>query len=188
MTTLKVLIEQEFHKVKKETNVTHSNPNKPMKQETVSDMRREIASLKEMISYLTPYKRMFETLEETLYGWLLHGKVKIDEIPLDSRRFSHAYTYAWRYAEAKQDVTYGMAILDLFQSDMIELVQSKEIDKETYGEYLKQWMQYLARGLSAFKNSKDYDNYFLKLQEAHTELFREYIGDMENNREGVSLL
>ncbi|WP_449457631.1 hypothetical protein [Streptococcus suis] len=188
MTNLKALIEQEFHKVKKETNVTHFNPNKPIEQETVSDMRREIADLKEMVSYLTPYKRMFESLEETLYGWLLHGKVKIDEIPLDSRRFSHAYTYAWRYAEAKHDATYGMAILELFRSDMIELVQLGDIDQETYGDYLKQWMQYLARGLSAFKDSKDYDSYFLELQESHTELFKEYMGDMEDNRDWVSLL
>lgn len=49
-------------------------------------------------------------------------------------------------------------------------------------------MQYLARGLSAFKDSKDYDQYFLKLQDDHKELFAEYIGDMEDNRDWVSLL
>ncbi|HEO2883507.1 TPA: hypothetical protein VAR46_000001, partial [Streptococcus agalactiae] len=49
-------------------------------------------------------------------------------------------------------------------------------------------MDYLARGLSAFKDSKDYDNYFLKLQEVHKALFDEYIGDMEDNRDWVSLL
>lgn len=102
--------------------------------------------------------------------------------------FSHAYTYAWRYAEAKHDETYGMAIIDLLQSDMTELVQLGKLDQEAYGDYLKQWMDYLARGLSAFKDSKDYDNYFLKLQEVHKALFDEYIGDMEDNRDWVSLL
>lgn len=188
MTNLKKLIEQEFNKVKKEGHSTRSNSNKSMEQEDISELQREIAALEEMVAYLTPYKWMFEALEEPLYDWLLYGKVKIEEIPLDGRRFDHAYTYAWRYAEAKHDATYGIAILDLLQSDMTELVQLGKLDQEAYGEYLEQWMQYLARGLSAFKDSKDYDNYFLKLQEAHTALFEEYIGDMEDNRDWVSLL
>ena len=188
MTHLQKLIEQEFNKLKKEAYSTRSNFNEPMEAEEVSDLKREIAALEEMITYLTPYKRMFESLEEPLYGWLLYGRVKIEEIPIDSRVFSHAYHYAWRYAEAKHDATYGMAILDLFQSDMAELVHLGKLDQEAYGEYLKQWLRYLAFGLSAFKDSKDYDQYFLKLQEAHKELFAEYIGDMEDNREWVSLL
>ncbi|WP_431770596.1 hypothetical protein [Streptococcus gallolyticus] len=188
MTNLKTLIEQEFNKVKKEAYSTRSNFNEPIEPEDISDLKREIAALEEMVAYLTPYKRMFESLEEPLYGWLLYGRVKIEEIPIDSRRFSHAYNYAWRYAEAKHDATYGMAILDLLQSDMTELVHLEKLDQEAYGEYLEQWMQYLARGLYAFKDSKDYDHYFLKLQEAHKELFAEYIGDMEDYRECVSLL
>lgn len=188
MTNLKLLIEQEFTKVKKEGASTCLTSNKFMEQEDVSDLKREIEALEEMVAYLEPYKGMFESLAELLYGWLLYGKVTIEELPLESRIFSHAYTYAWRYAEAKHDETYGMAIIDLFQSDMTELVQLGKLDQETYGDYLKQWMDYLARGLSAFKDSKDYDNYFLKLQEAHKALFDEYIGDMEDNRDWVSLL
>lgn len=188
MTHLQKLIEQEFNKVKKDSHSTRSNVNKPMGPEDVSDLKRKIEALEEMITYLTPYKRMFESLEEPLCGWLLYGRVKIEEIPIDSRLFSHAYNYAWRYAEAKHDADYGMAILDLFQSDMVELVHLEKLDQEAYGEYLEQWMQYLARGLSAFKDSKDYDHYFLKLQDNHKELFAEYIGDMEDNREWVSLL
>ena len=72
--------------------------------------------------------------------------------------------------------------------EVSNLKREIEALKEIYGEYLEQWMQYLARGLSAFKDSKDYDQYFLKLQEAHKELFAEYIGDMEDYRECVSLL
>lgn len=188
MTNLKTLIEQEFNKVKKEAYSPRSNSNKPMEPEDVSDLKREIAALEEMVAYLTPYKRMFESLEEPLCGWLLYGRVKIEELPLDSRMFSHAYTYAWRYAESTHDATYGMAILDLFQSDMTELVHLGKLDQKAYGEYLEQWLRYLAFGLSAFKDSKDYDQYFLKLQEAHKELFAEYIGDMEDNRDWVSLL
>lgn len=188
MTHLQKLIEQEFNKVKKDSHSTRSNFNKPMEPEEVSDLKREIEALEEMITYLTPYKRMFESLEEPLCGWLLYGRVKIEELPLDSRMFSHAYTYAWRYAESTRDATYGMAILDLFQSDMVELVHLEKLDQEAYGEYLEQWLRYLAFGLSAFKDSKDYDQYFLKLQETHKELFAEYIGDMEDNRDWVSLL
>lgn len=81
-----------------------------------------------------------------------------------------------------------MAILDLLRSDMTELVQLGKLDQEAYGEYLEQWMQFLARGLSAFKDSKDYDNYFLKLKESHKALFEEYVGDMEDNRDWVSLM
>lgn len=121
MTHLQKLIEQEFNKVKKEAYSTCSNFNEPMEPEDVSDLKREIEALEEMIAYLTPYKRMFESLEEPLCGWLLYGRVKIEELPLDSRLFSHAYNYAWRYAESKHYATYGMAILDLFQSDMAEL-------------------------------------------------------------------
>ncbi|HEO5725321.1 TPA: hypothetical protein VA575_000075 [Streptococcus agalactiae] len=188
MTNLKTLIEQEFNKVKKDSHSTQSNFNEPMEPEDVSDLKREIEALEEMVAYLTPYKRMFESLKEPLYDWLLYGRVKIEELPLEVRTESLAYTHAWRYAEAKRDATYGMAILDLFQSDMAELVHLGKLDQEAYGEYLEQWLQYLARGLSAFKDSKDYDQYFLKLQEAHKELFAEYIGDMEDYRECVSLL
>ncbi len=188
MTNLKTLIEQEFNKVKKDSHSTRSNFNKSMEPEDVSDLKREIEALEEMITYLTPYKRMFESLKEPLYDWLLYGRVKIEELPLEVRTESLAYTHAWRYAEAKHDADYGMAILDLLQSDMAELVHLGKLNQEAYGEYLEQWMQYLARGLSAFKDSKDYDQYFLKLQEAHKELFAEYIGDMEDYRECVSLL
>ncbi len=95
MTHLQKLIEQEFNKVKKEAYPTRSNFNEPMEPEDVSDLKREIEALEEMIAYLTPYKRMFESLEEPLYGWLLYGRVKIEELPIDSRLFSHAYNYAW---------------------------------------------------------------------------------------------
>ncbi|MCY7172898.1 hypothetical protein MK543_09700 [Streptococcus gallolyticus subsp. gallolyticus] len=190
MTNLKTLIEQEFNKVKKDSHSTCSNSNKPMEPEDVSDLKREIAALEEMTAALTPYQRMFKDLEEPLYDWLLYGRVNIEELPRDIRMWRHilAYTYAWRYAEAKHDADYGMAILDLLQSDMTELVHLGKLNQEAYGEYLEQWLRYLARGLSAFKDSKDYDQYFLKLQEAHKELFVEYIGDMEDYRECVSLL
>lgn len=188
MTNLKLLIEQEFTKVKEEVSSDCPNANKLIEQEDVSDLKREIEALEEMVAYLAPYERMFQSLAEPLYDWLLYGKVTIEELPLESRMFSHAYTYAWRYAEAKHDETYGMAIIDLLQSDMTELVQLGKLDQEAYGDYLKQWMDYLARGLSAFKDSKDYDNYFLKLQEVHKALFDEYIGDMEDNRDWVLLL
>ncbi|HGH7976367.1 hypothetical protein ABNG39_10385 [Streptococcus dysgalactiae] len=188
MTKLQTLIEQEFTKVKKEGASTRSDPDWSKEQEDVSDLKREIEALEEMVAYLEPYKGMFESLARPLYDWLLYGKVNIEELPLESRMFSHAYTYAWRYAEAKHDETYGMAIIDLLQSDMTELVQLGKLDQEAYGGYLKQWMDYLSRGLSAFKESKDYDNYFLKLQKSYKELFEEYIGDMEDNRDWVSLL
>lgn len=138
MTNLKLLIEQEFTKVKKEGASTCLTSNKFMEQEDVSDRKREIEALEEMVAYLAPYERMFQSLAEPLYCWLLYGRVKIEEIPIDSRMFSHAYTYAWRYAEAKHDETYGMAIIDLLQSDMTELVQLGKLDQVAYGDYLKQ--------------------------------------------------
>ncbi|WP_288621959.1 hypothetical protein [uncultured Streptococcus sp.] len=178
MTHLQKLIEQEFNQIKAETR-----PEQDIR--SILELQKEKTELKKEIAYLAPYQRL---LEEPLYGWLLHGRIKIEELPLEVRMDSSAYIYAWRYAVAKHDADYGMAILDLFQSDMTELVRLEKLDQEAYGEYLEQWMLYLARGLSAFKDSKDYDQYFLKLQEAHKELFAEYIGDMEDNRDWVSLL
>ncbi len=73
MTNLKLLIEQEFTKVKKEGASTCLTSNKFMEQEDVSDLKREIEVLEEMVSYLAPYERMFQSLAEPLYSWLLYG-------------------------------------------------------------------------------------------------------------------
>lgn len=185
MTKLDKLIADEFQKLqvnrKKDVSIF-----KQMREATLARLQEENAELKKEIAYLEPYQRL---LTEPLYGWLLYGRVTIDELPLEARMGNLGYyIHAWRYAEAKHDVTYGMAILDLLQSDIIEWVRLGKLDQNAYGEYLKQWMQYLARSLSAFKESKDYDHYFLKLQEAHKALFDEYIGDIEDNRDWVSLL
>ena len=180
MTNLDDLIANEFKQLQTRSETANAASDQ--------NLYAQIAALEEMVAELTAYQRLFERLKEPLYDWLLYGRVKIEELPLEVRTESLAYTHAWRYAEAKHDADYGMAILDLFQSDMTELVHLEKLDQEAYGEYLEQWMQYLARGLSAFKDSKDYDHYFLKLQEAHKELFVEYIGDMEDYRECVSLL
>lgn len=81
MPHLKTLIEQEFNKVKKEAHSDCPTANKLTKQEDVSDLKREIAALEEIVDYLTPYKGMFQSLAKTLYSWLLYGRVKIEEIP-----------------------------------------------------------------------------------------------------------
>lgn len=187
MTKLKSLLKEEFKKHQIQKISTSSEEVNPT---TIQQLQDQIASLEEELTYFRPYKGLFQGLEEPLYGWLLYGRVTIEELPIDVRmhRYAHAYTYAWRYVESKHDADKGMAILDLFQSDIIEFVHLEKFDLQAYGEYLKQWMDYLARGLSAFKDSKDYDNYFLKLQKTHQELFDEYIGDMEDNRDWVSWL
>lgn len=81
MTNLKLLIEQEFTKVKEEVSSDCPNANKLIEQEDVSDLKREIEALEEMVAYLAPYERMFQSLAEPLYDWLLYGKVTIEELP-----------------------------------------------------------------------------------------------------------
>ena len=147
------------------------------KQYGTRELKEEIASLKQEITRLSWFAYEHELLSEPLLDWVLYGRVKISEFPRPIRMSEYGdelYIYAFRYAEAKRDASYGLNILTLLQEDMTHCATAGSITQKEYAHRLERWIRYMDRGKIAFKGDENFESYFQEQKEAHRSLFETY--------------
>lgn len=147
------------------------------KQYGTRELKEKITSLEQEITRLSWFAYEHELLSELLLDWVLYGRVKISEFPRPIRMSEYGdelYIYAWRYAEAKHDASYGLNILTLLQEDMTHCATAGSITQKEYAHRLERWIRYMDRGKIAFKGDENFESYFQEQKEAHRSLFETY--------------
>lgn len=126
-------------------------------------LQEKISHLQQEIERLSRYEMESSLFRESLFVWLLEGRVTVSEIPQAIRLTpdsASVYTHAFRNAESKRDAQYGIEVLRLFKDDLMYLVSTDNITEQKYSRLLIKWLGYMKRGKIAFKGDKDFDGYF----------------------------
>lgn len=143
--------------------------------EELSDLDRTMTELSQLL-HEESYKR--QLLESVVYHAVRNGYIKLADIPRELRyrpqiHFPY-YLPAYHYAETLGDGPYLLKILNIMYEDATRGVVEGELDQETYGKLIQEWLNYMSSAIIAFEGDDDVQSYIQDQERTHRDLFEAY--------------
>ncbi|ELY5747378.1 hypothetical protein ACR3IL_08645 [Streptococcus iniae] len=110
-------------------------------------------------------------LQELVHYQLLQGNLRLSDIPQRLRGDLGYYNYSFRYALAKHDSLYMIAILSMMTDDATIGVVSGKIALDNYSDITSEWITFFDYAKIEFEGDDHFERYFQEQKREHYALF-----------------